>query len=82
MLKLKGKYKRKKFSFNISKRNVKLWAVGSNEELRFVEWNLDEGEPWPDENDAVLLYYGEFWNGPFEHVNNIKAKVEYNDVVD
>ena len=74
-MKLQGKFKKKKFSFDISKRNVKLWSVGAKEELAFKEWNLDEREPRPVENVKTLLYHAEVWNGVLVYVNNIKAKV-------
>lgn len=74
-MKLQGKYKKKKFSFDISKRNVKLWSIGKDAKLTFYEWNLDEREPRPVENERALLYHAEIWNGVLEYVNNIKAKV-------
>ena len=74
-MKLQGTFKRKKFSFDISKRNVKLWSTGENENLMFVEWNLDEMEPMPIENTKSLLFHAETWNGVLVYVNNIKAKV-------
>jgi len=73
-MKLEGKYKKKKFSFDITKRNVKLWSVGDGQ-LVFKEWNLNEREPRPAENLKSLLYHAELWNGVLVHVNNIKAKV-------
>lgn len=73
-MKLQGKYRKKKFSFDITKRNIKLWSVG-DDRLVFEEWNLDEREPRPIENLKAILYHAEVWNGVMEYVNNIKTKV-------
>jgi hypothetical protein len=72
-MKLEGHLKRKKISFDFSKRNVKLWLVCGKPVL--MEWNLNEREPRPIENDRSLLYHAEGWNGVLEYVNNIKGKV-------
>jgi hypothetical protein len=72
-MKLEGKWNRKKFSFEPSKRNVKIWVV--NDQPQLFEWNLNEPEPRPIERNRMIIYHAEMWNGVLEYVNNAKVKV-------
>ncbi len=72
-MKLEGKWNRKKFSFEPSKRNVKIWVV--NDQPQLFEWNLNESEPRPIERNRMIIYHAEMWNGILEYVNNAKVKV-------
>ncbi len=72
-MKLEGKWNRKKFSFEPSKRNVKIWIV--NDQPQLLEWNLNEPEPRPIERNRTIIYHAELWNGVLEYINNAKVKV-------
>lgn len=72
-MKIEFKIGKKKFEFIQTKRNVKIWLVGSDAVMK--EWNLDEREPVIASFGRKLAYFAEFWNGVIEHVNNVKAVV-------
>ena len=70
-MKLEFKNGRKKISFDIEKRNVKVYKVG--DEYKLVQYNFGEREMKFPYNNVELVYYAEMYNGGIEHLNKINA---------
>jgi len=76
-MKLEMKRGRKTIQFDQTKRCVKIFDTPVG--IKFVEWNLDESEPYLPYNNVTLIYYAEFFNGVIEYVNSAGVSIDVED---
>lgn len=64
---------KKKHTFPIEKRNVKIYKIGK--EYKVIQYNFGDNEIIFPYNNVELVFYAEMYNGCIEHINLIKAEV-------